>query len=292
MKKVKISDILFNIINSLIMLVILFLTLYPFIYLMLYSISNPGLLRGGFLIWPKGFTLNSYIEIITSSNRIPHALLISVLRSTIGPLTAVVITSMAAYTISRTGLIGRKFFLKYFTVTMYFNCGMIPVYLLMKNLGLTGTFWVYIVPYLLNVFNMILVKTYIEALPESLQESAFIDGANDLIIFYRIIFPLCKPVIAAILLYECVNQWNLYSDTMIYNAQNSKLHTLQYVLMSYVETRTQSIEQAKKNLDFSKPTSDSLRMSLTVITIIPVLVVYPFLQKYFAKGLLIGSIKG
>ena len=292
MKEIRISDVLFDILITVVMAAITVVTLYPFLYILFYSVSDPTLIKGGLLLAPKGFTLESYKAIFTSSGQIPHAFMISLARSTLGPVMAVVITSMAAYSMTHRELLGRKGFLKYFTITMYINSGLIPIYILMKTLHLTGTFWIYIVPYLFSAFNMILIKTYIEALPSSLEESALIDGANDMVLFFKIVFPLCKPVIAAILLFESVNHWNMYSDTMFYNAQASNLYTLQYVLMNFIETRTQSLEQAKSSVDVSMLSAGSLRMALTIITVLPVLFVYPFLQKYFAKGLLIGSVKG
>lgn len=292
MRKVRFVDVAFDIFIAVVMLLISFLTLYPFVYILLYSISDPARIGGGLLLWPKGFMLESYKAIFLASNRIPNAFLVSAARSTLGPVLAVILTSMAAYAMTQKKLLGRKVFIKYFTVTMYFSSGMIPIYLLMKTLHLTGSFWIYIIPYLFSAFNMILIKTYMEGLPASLEESALIDGANDLVLFFKIILPLCKPVIAAIVLFEGLNHWNMYSDTMIYNAQIGKLHTLQYVLMNFVETRTQSLEQARSTINVQRLSAGTLRMSLTVITIIPVLFVYPFLQKYFAKGLLIGSIKG
>lgn len=290
-RKNSVLGITFDAVNLIFMCLVVFLTAYPFIYILIYSVSDPNVVGSSFLLYPKGFNLDSYKAAFEYAE-IPHALLVSVTRSVLGPALTIIVTSMVAYPLTREDLIGRKIVSRYFIFTMYFSSGMIPVYLLYSRLGLSGTYWVYILPLLMNVFDMILIKTYIESLPKSLEESARLDGANDIQLFFKIIFPLCKPIIAAVFLFECVNHWNSFMDTMLYNAQNDNLHTLQYVLVNFVETRTSSIEQAKAQLGFSRFSSTSLRMSITVIVILPILFVYPFLQKYFAKGLMVGAVKG
>jgi len=286
------GELLFSLFIALVMLFVSIITIYPFIYILFYSLSNPMKVTQGLILYPHGFTLDSYKMLFESSSGIAHAMFISVARSVIGSFLAILVTSMGAYTMSRRDLFGRSIIIKFVTITMYFSSGMIPTYILMQRLRLTGTFWVYIIPYLFNVFNMILIKTYIEGLPAALQESAVIDGANDYTLFFRIVLPSCKPVLAAVLLFECVNHWNLYTDTMLYNASRKDLHTLQYVLMTFIETRTRNIETARLQVGISAVNSTSLKMALTVITIIPILFVYPNLQKYFAKGILIGAVKG
>lgn len=282
----------FDILIAIVMITVTVTCLYPFIYILFYSLSSSGQVGTGLLLYPKGFTFDSYNLMFTSVKEILHALLISVLRSTIEPVLAVLVTSLGSYALTRRDLLFRGFWTRYITITMYFSCGMIPVYMLMYNLKLVGTFWIYIIPSLFSAFNMLLIKTYMETLPPSLQESAVIDGANDFIQLFRIVLPLCKPVLAAILLFECVGQWNAYSDNMIYNSNKSNLHTLQYVLMNFIQSNSSSVEDARLKAKLITINSTSLKMSLTVITVIPIMFVYPFLQKYFAKGILIGSIKG
>jgi putative aldouronate transport system permease protein len=180
---------------------------------------------------------------------------------------------------------------------MYFGAGLIPYYLLLKKLMLINTFWLYIIPGIMNVYGMILMRTYIESLPSSLHESAYIDGANELVMFFKIIIPLCIPVIAAITLFSCVGHWNSYTDTLIYNSAKPKLYTLQYVLMTFVTTvaATQSenaINDVINQTRHTKLTPMTVRMAITVITVLPISLVYPFLQKYFIKGILIGAVKG
>lgn len=286
------GEFLFDIFVTLVMIFVTVMCLYPFIYILFYSLSTSGEAGDGLMLYPKGFTVDAYTLMLTSVSEIPHAFLISVLRSIIQPVLAILVTSMGSYVLARRDLIFRGFWVKYITITMYFSSGMIPYYILMGKLKLVGTFWIYIIPVLFNVFNMLLIKTYMENLPPSLQESAVIDGANDFIQFFRIVLPLCRPVLAAILLFECVGQWNAYSDTMIYNSNKPEYYTLQYVLMKFIQTSTSSVEEARMKAHLSTVSTSSLKMALTIITVIPILLVYPFLQKYFAKGILVGSIKG
>jgi putative aldouronate transport system permease protein len=181
---------------------------------------------------------------------------------------------------------------------MYFSAGLIPKYLLFRALGLTGTFWVYIFPTAMTAFTMIIMRTYVETIPKELEESAFIDGANEFVIFFKIIMPLCIPVIAAMGLFACVWHWNSYTDTLIYNLGKEHLYTLQFVLVNFVRSvaTSQSPEAAKylgiTNIQSPVITPMGVRMAIIFITIIPISLVYPFLQRYFIKGILVGSIKG
>ena len=285
------GDYVFDFIIYLVMLVVFVVSLYPFWYVVMYSVSTSGSGGSSLLLYPKGFNVDSY-RLLMSVDKIPHALMISVARSVLGPTLSILVTAMAAYALMNRDLVGRSFFVKLLMITMYFSSGMIPSYLLMSEIGLTGTFWVYIIPGLFGVYNMVLIKTYMESLPDGLAESAMIDGANDFVIFFRIVFPLSKPVLAAVLLFLCIGQWNSYSDTMIYNSSQTELHTLSYVLMNFIQTSSSSVEEARKNAQMNNINSTSLKMAMTVITTVPIMLVYPMLQKNFAKGILIGSIKG
>jgi putative aldouronate transport system permease protein len=247
---------------------------------------------GDLLFYPKGFNIRTYLIILTQRDFL-HAAFISVARTIIGPMLMIAITAMAGYVTANRKLHWRKTIIRFFIITMYVSAGIMPTYLLIKYLGLMGTFNVYIIPTLFSAFNLILVKTYVEALPGDLRESAVIDGANDIMIFYRIILPLITPVCAAILLFSAVGHWNSYIDTVLYNSQRRDLYTLQYVLMIYLNRfgynpNFRQIEEAAKGMTFSPFT---IQTTMTVITVLPILCVYPFLQKYFAKGLLVGAIK-
>lgn len=284
------GDHAFDIINFILMTCLLLVTLYPFIYVVMYSFSDPTKAYAKILLWPHGFTLDSYKQCFESPN-ILHSFLVSVARSTLGPLMTMIVIYYGAYALSKRKLIGRSFFSKFVIFTMYFSAGLIPTYMLYARLKLIGTFWVYILPALPSIFNMILIRTYLEGLPGELEESALLDGANDLVVATRIFFPLCKPIIAAVLLFLCVNQWNAFEDTLLYNQSDATLHTLQYTLVNFIKNSPQSLESAEA-IGAGMFSSTSLRMAMTVITILPIGCVYPFLQQYFVEGLMIGSIKG
>lgn len=286
------SDYILMFLVIVVMAFVSIITLYPFVYILFYSLSTPGKVGVGLLLFPRGFTLASYFMLFTGTEGIGKAMLVSIARSTLGPALALLVNSMGAYALSRNRLPGRKGFLVYVTLTMYFSSGMIPTYILLQRLHIAGTFWVYILPAIFSTYNMILIKTYMEGVPGSLEESALIDGANDYLILFRVLLPVCKPVLAAILLFDCVGQWNAYSDTMIYNSMKPNLYTLQYVLMTFVETRASSLEEAQQKAQTQVFSPVTVKMALTVVTTVPVLCVYPMLQKYFAKGILIGAIKG
>lgn len=290
-KKSGVGDVAFDAVIFIVMIAVAVCSLYPFLYIVFYSFSNCALLGTGLLLYPKGINVDAY-KVLFSDKSIPHALLISVARSVIGPVSSLVVNSLAAFALAHQHFKGRSFILRFLTITMYFSSGLIPYYILMTKLHLINSFLVYVVPSLFSVFDMILIKTYMESLPAALEESAMIDGASYIKTFFRIILPLCKPVLAALLLFECVGQWNAYSDTMIYNASQTNLQTLSYVLMNFIQTSTSTADAARQQAGMMTVNTTTLKMAMTVITVIPIMCIYPFLQKYFAKGLLIGSVKG
>jgi putative aldouronate transport system permease protein len=289
-KSHSLSGKLFDWSNTIFMIFILIVMTFPFIYILSYSLSDPTKLSGGLLVFPRGFTLASYHTAFSDPGLL-HAIFISIARTLAGPTIMIFVTSMGAYVITRDELVGVKLIRKLFVFTMYFSSGLIPMYLLIKSLHLTGTFWVYPIPAAVSVFNMILIKTYVESIPDSLEESALIDGANDFILFWRIVFPLCTPVVAAVILFAAVEQWNSFIDTQIYNPMNPEYFTLQYSLFQTLSGAT-SMEELKNSHSALIVTPQSLKMAITMITVLPIAFVYPFLQKHFTKGLLIGSIKG
>ena len=289
MYKRSLSSKIFDSFNVIQLTIIALTMIFPFYYILVYSLSRPELLSGGLILWPKGFSIDSYL-IILSDSRVLKSVVISVARTVSGPLLMVFVTSMAAYVTTRDSMPGVRFLRKFFVFTMYMGAGLIPTYLLMKTLHLIGTFWIYIIPSSVAVYNMILIKTYIESIPKSLEEAALIDGANDFILFWKIIFPACTPVIAATVLFSAVGHWNDFMDTQIYNNMNPELYTLQYTLYQLLSS-AESLAQAKSEVD-KVILPQSLKMAVTMITILPIAVVYPFLQKHFTKGLLIGAIKG
>jgi putative aldouronate transport system permease protein len=211
---------------------------------------------------------------------------------------ALILTSMLAFALSRREYVLRGFITIVMVMTMYVNAGLIPNYLLISNtLKLRGTYWVYIIPTMFSCFNMIVIRTYIAGLPEALAESARIDGANDLRIFWQIIFPLCMPVLATVALFVAVGSWNQWFDTQIYNGSKKNLFTLQYLLkMKLATTSNQSSNAANATADALKSTTATtpvtMRCAITVVSAAPILVVYPFLQRYFVTGMVLGGVKG
>ena len=280
----------FDLINGLFMVLITITMIYPFWYVLCYSLSDMGMTGGNqLLIWPRGFSLDSY-QVAFSNATILHGFLISTLRSIIGPFLMLVASCMAAFAISKDDLIGVKWIRRFLFFSMYVSAGLLPGYILIRTLGLTGTFWVYVLPGVANVFNIVLIRAYMESLPAGLEESAMIDGATYSTVFLRIVLPLCVPVIAAVTLYACVGQWNSYIDAQLYNYRNPELYPVQYILYNYIAVKAPT-KEASAAAHGLITTAHSLRMSVTVITTLPILLVYPFLQKYFASGLLVGAIK-
>ncbi len=291
-------DILFPVINACILCVLMFITLYPVINTVAISFNDgTDALRGGIGLWPRQFSLKAY-ETLLTDEQIYTAFGISVSRTIITTILNVILTSMLAFALSRREYVLRGFITIVMVMTMYVNAGLIPNYLLISNtLKLRGTYWVYIMPTMFSCFNMIVIRTYIAGLPEALAESARIDGANDLRIFWQIIFPLCMPVLATVALFVAVGSWNQWFDTQIYNGSKKNLFTLQYLLkMKLATTSNQSSNAANATADALKSTTATtpvtMRCAITVVSAAPILVVYPFLQRYFVTGMVLGGVKG
>jgi putative aldouronate transport system permease protein len=196
---------------------------------------------------------------------------------------------MLAYALSKNELKGVRFMRRFCMFSMYLSGGLLPSYLLISTLRLTNNFWVYILPGMANVFNMILIRAYIESLPAGLEESALLDGAGYFTIYLRIVLPLILPVLAAVTLYSCVGHWNAYVDAQLYNYRNPKLYPMQYILYNYMVSYTPSRQQAAMQKRIVP--LQSLKMAMTIVATLPILFIYPFLQRYFVSGLLVGAIK-
>ena len=287
----------FPLVNTLAMLVLMYVTLYPVLNTIAISFNEgTDAVRGGIGLWPRQFSLKSY-QTIFSDEIIFNAFFITVARTVIQTVLNVVLTSMLAYALSRREYVLRKFITTAFVLTMYVNAGLIPNYLLIqRTLGLSKSFWVYIIPTMLSCFNMIITRTYILSLPDALVESARIDGAGDFYLFWRIIFPLCTPVLATVALFVAVGAWNSWFDTHLYNAGKVYLHTLQYLLKMKLATTTNSANAAMTSADAAASTTlttpVTIRAAITVVSAAPIVVIYPFLQRYFVVGLNVGSVKG
>lgn len=298
-KSYKKSDILFNILNYTFMICMVILTLYPFINTIAVSF-NPGLdsVRGGIYLWPRKWTLENY-KAVFATGTLLHAFFISVSRTVISVGLGVFLTTMIAYALSRKEFIFRKQITLLFVLTMYFNAGLIPGYFLIRSLGLTNNFAVYVIPGLVNAFNLIVIRTYIQGLPDSIIESARIDGSGEMRILIKIILPLCKPVLATIALFIAVGSWNSWFDTFLFASSNQDLSTLQYELMKILSSAmTSNASSAMANggvnandMAARMVTPNSIRAAITIVAALPILVVYPFLQKHFVTGLVVGGVK-
>lgn len=287
-----ISDKVFDIFKWTFLILFFVATLYPILNTLAVSF-NDGLdsLKGGIHLIPRKFTLDNYSSVL-SKESLRQGAFITVSRTVIGTISQLYVTALLAYVLSRKEFIFKTPVTLLFIFTMYLNPGLIPGYLWMKKLGFINTFWVYIIPGMLSAFNMLVIRTYMNGLPDSLSESAQIDGAGYFKIFYKIILPLCKPVLATVALFIAVGHWNSWFDAMLYNGFNERLTTLQYELMKLLSSVTNqgaSVEDMKNSGGMVTPTS--VRAATTIVTALPIVCLYPFLQKYFISGLTIGGVK-
>lgn len=270
-------------------LFVIFITLYPFLNVLAISFNDPmDTMRNVNFIISRKFTLSNYIYIFTENN-LMSPFMMSIARTLIGTAAGVICTAMISYVLSRTDFYFVKPFTVIFVITMYVSGGMVPEYLLlMRTLKMGNSFAVYIIPGLVWVYNIILTRSFIYGLPMALQEAAKIDGANDFVIWAKIILPLCKPVLATVALFVAVGQWNSFMDTYLYARE---LPTLQYVLYEIMEQATIKIDPHAANQMTSAVSPLSVRMAITIVATVPILIVYPFLQKYFVGGMTVGAVK-
>ena len=264
--------------------------IYPIYYILILSL-NTGLdaSRGGIYLWPRAFTLENYQKVLSDPEWM-HALLISVLRTVIGTVITVLFTSMFGYTLAKEDLRFKKFYKIWLVVAMYFSGGMIPTYMVFKTLHLTNSFWIYIVPSALDYFFVLLFVSYFKEHPRELRESAIIDGASEGQVFFRIIWPVSKPILVTFTLFSAVNQWNSYFDAVIY-VQNQNLKPLAKYLVEIINSSATS-RIASPYGRSATYTTQSLQLAVMVISILPIVVVYPFVQKHFEKGMMLGAVKG
>ncbi|MDQ0110589.1 carbohydrate ABC transporter permease [Paenibacillus harenae] len=288
-----IGDKIFDLFIYVFMTMVAIVTLYPFLNVLAISFNDSvDTVRGGLTIYPREFTLRNY-ETIFGFEGLITGFKNTVIRTVVGTAIGVVAASMMAYTLSRPDFQARRWMSVVFALTMYFSGGLIPGFLLIKNLGLIGTFYVYIIPALLSVWNVFVIRSYIDGLPYALQESAKIDGANDWTIFWKVILPLCQPVLATIALFIAVGHWNSWFDTYLFNNRNPENTTLQYELMKVLlSTQTGSnYRDPNAQQAISAVSPESIKMAITIVVTVPILLVYPFLQKYFVKGMTLGAVK-
>ena len=298
-RRKKRGDVVFPLVNGFILCVLMFITLFPVLNTVAISF-NDGIdaVRGGIGLWPRQFSIEAYKSLL-SDKLTYNAFGISVARTVITTVLNIFFTSMLAFALSRREYVLRKFITLAVVLTMYVNAGLIPNFLLIhRTLKLSKTFWVYIIPTMFSCFNMIVIRTYIIGLPDALVESARIDGANDLRIFWQIIFPLCTPVLATVALFVAVGSWNQWFDTQLYCGSKKYLHTLQYLLKMKLATSMNTTNAANTSVDAlanssaAKATPVTVRCAITVVSALPILIVYPFLQRYFVTGMVLGGVKG
>lgn len=287
-----VSRKIFNVFNILLFLVIITLCLYPLWYIFIQSLSS-GPLAVNAVAWPINFTLKNYADVFKSGD-VPHAFLISVLRTSIGTACTLLACMLLGYLFSKEDMPLRKVMYRILIITMYVSGGLIPTYLVYKAYRLTNSFLVYILPAVVDAYYVILIKTYVEQLPISVEESAMIDGAGTMCIFLKIILPMSLPIVATIAIYASVGQWNSWFDNHIYAISNKKILTLQYMLYRYLQEAESIVRELKeRDPGAAVPiTPRGVRMTVTMITVVPVLCIYPFFQRYLIKGLMIGAVKG
>ena len=291
------TDVLFDILNYAVFGLFTISCIFPFYYIFINTISNAELVVAGKItLWPQGINFQNYINMM-KVNAIGQAFLVTFARTLLGTVLMVTASGLIGYLVTKKEMWGRKIWYRFIVITMYFNAGIIPWYMNMSMLGLTGTFWAYIIPGIVAPYNIILVKTYIESIPAELEESAFMDGASYIDVFTKIIWPLSKPILATIAIFGAVGHWNSFTDSLILMQNNSEMFTLQHLLYNYLNTTTNMEGILTGSIDpsiFTTAMANAKVMKYTVsmIAVIPILLVYPFMQRYFEKGIMLGAVKG
>lgn len=289
------SDTVFYVLNTVLLIAVGCLVFFPLWYAVVCSFSSTeAIIQNRVFLWPVEFTLDSY-KAVLNYQLITSGFLNSLLYASCGTFTAVILLLLCAYPLSRRDLPGRKFFLVFFMITMFFNGGMIPNYMLIQNLNLMNTRWALIVAFSFSCYNMVIVKSYFQtSLPQGILDAAHIDGCNDLRFFLGMALPLAKPVIAVMVLFNMVGIWNNYMNAMLYTS-NPEMYPLQLVLRDILFVAQMPAEM-KASMDPNQTTSmqdllQQLRYAVLVVGALPMMVVYPFVQKFFIKGMMIGSLK-
>ena len=284
------QDIVLDAVIYLFLALVVIVCVYPFWNIFIISINDAtDAIRGGLYFLPRKLSLASYVDILSRKTFL-DSIKVTLARTLIGTSLAALVTTALAYVLSRKELVFKKGLTLIFVFTMYFGGGLVPYYMVLKNLNLLDSFWVYIIPNLVSVYNMILVKNYIEGMPDAIFESCKIDGANELTVFFKMVVPLSKPIIMTIVLFVAITQWNSWFDAYLYTNSQS-LKTMQSILVEILnQYQTSSANQAA-NQNAAALTPDSIRMAATMVSTIPIIMVYPFIQKYFVKGIMLGSVK-
>lgn len=292
-KKLSVMDVIFYGMDHVLMFLVMLLCVYPFYYVFIYSLSAPSDAQKGITFFPRGLTLSNYAQVFRLSG-IPSALLISCMRTLIGTVITILCCSLFAYLVTKEKMYGRKIIYRMVVITMYFSSGLIPWYLTMKLYHLNNTFLVYVLPTAISAYYIVLLKTFMEQLPESLEESAKLDGAGYLQIFTKIVFPLSKPIVATITVFAAVAQWNSWFDNYIL-VSSEHLKTLQLMLYEYLNEASAiaTMSNTERNQGVMvQITPEAVRMTITMVVTMPILFIYPLMQKHFVKGIMLGAVKG
>lgn len=272
--------------------------IFPFYYLFINTISDNDLVIKGLINFiPRGIHFGNYAALLNVSD-LMSSFIVSVTRTVFGTALMVAASAFIGYLVTQQEMWGRKVWYRFIVITMYFNAGLIPWFLNMQMLGLTNTYWAYIIPGIVAPYNIILVKTYIESIPKELEESAKIDGASHIRIFAQIIWPLSKPILATIAIFGAVGNWNSFTDSLILMSSKPELYTLQHRLYIYLNQASnlsalmQSGGSVSDSAVKSALSGKVIKYTISMVTVIPILVVYPFMQRYFEKGIMLGAVKG
>lgn len=287
------EDYIVDTVNYILLAIVGFVTLYPFYYIVVCSFNDGvDLMRGGIYFWPRKFSLASYKQFIEDSSWI-NAFFVSVARTVVGTLISVTVTCIFSYGLSRKKLMFRKYYIMAVIITMYFSGGLIPYYVLLRNLGLLNTFWVYVIPGTVNTFFTVTGINFFNSIPESIIESAYIDGAREFQVFRRIIIPVSLPFIATLSLFVAVGHWNSWLDSAYY-VRDKNLQTLAYKMMTTLNkimAQSSDANAAGQVSTANTTTNFTIQATAMVISMVPIMCVYPFLQKYFVQGMMLGSVK-
>lgn len=292
------GDIVFNILNYGLFTIFTISCIFPFYYLFINTISRRDyVIQGKVTLLPKGLTLINYTDILGVKD-VFTAFGVSLGRTLLGTALMVAATGLIGYLVTKEEMWHRKIWYRFIIITMYFNAGIIPWYMNMSMLGLTGKFAAYIIPGIVAPYNIILVKTYIESIPAELEESAFMDGAGFFTVFRKIVWPLSKPILATIAIFGAVGHWNSFTDSLILMQNTPRLYTLQHLLYNYLNTSSnlgatmsQGGSAGAAALE-NALNSKTLKYTISMVSVIPILLVYPFMQRYFEKGIMLGAVKG
>lgn len=283
----------FSVFNIIFMILISFIFIAPYLNVLATALNDAKDSQlGGIFLWPRKWTWANISAVIKDDTTI-NGFIITILRTVIGSALALIVTYFAAYAFLRKGLRGRGFIMMYLTIPMFFSGGLVPTYITYANIKVYDTFFVYILPTAFNFFNMAVIRTFLMGIPDSLRESARIDGASELRILWTIMLPLSKPIVATILLWNAVHHWNDWTTTLYY-VRSEYLYTLQYNLQLILKESSRAEDLINKNPNASGEihlTSEALKAAQIIVTTLPILCVYPFVQRYFVQGVMIGSVK-